>query len=153
MRSPFPIPLLVLVCASGSLAPAAEITGRVLSERRGVVGAAVSAVPYESSYARALRETTGAPEPQPVTSVVTAGDGRFKLLAPQTAPPFVVRVTFGSLAGKTLDGVFEKSDVEDVGEVTLGRGETISGRVVDESGKAIAGARVRVGRDGISKTT
>ena len=150
MRSRFFVP--ILIWSTGSIAPAAELTGRVLSERKGVVGATIAAVPYELPYVRAVREAAGAQEPQPIASTTTSGDGRFKLLVPQTAPAFVVRVTFGGLAGRTLVDVLEKTDIEDLGEISLSRGETISGRVVDASGRALPGARVRLGRDGVVKT-
>ena len=60
-----------------------------------------------------------------------------QLSVPVTAPSFVVRVTFGGLAARTVEGVFEKSDSEDLGEIPLGRGDTISGRVVDPSGRPV----------------
>jgi protocatechuate 3,4-dioxygenase beta subunit len=145
--------LPALICASASLAPAAEITGRVLSERRGVVGATVAAVPYETRHAVALRETKGEPAPPPIISVSTAADGRFKLTVPPTAPAFVVRATFGGLAPKTVDGVFEKTDTEDLGEISLESGETLSGRVVDGTAKPVVGALVRLGRDGVPIVT
>lgn len=135
-----------LISLAATLAPAAEITGRVVAEQKGVIGATVSAVPFETRHAVALREIKGEPAPAPLASVVTGALGRFKLTLPATAPPFVVRVTFGGLASRTLDGVFEKSDAEDLGEISLSRGETVSGRVVDPGGKPVTGALVRIGQ-------
>ena len=104
------------------------------------MGATVSAVPYETRYAAALREAKGTPALPSLATATTSADGRFKLTVPPTAPTFVVRTTFGGLAATTVDGVFEKSDQEDLGEISLDRGETVTGRVVDPNGKPVPGA-------------
>jgi uncharacterized GH25 family protein len=145
--------LPALFCTTASLASAAEITGRVLNERRGVVGATVAAIPYETRHAIALRETKGEPAPAPLATTSTSADGRFKLTVSPTAPAFVIRATFGGLAPKTVDGVFEKSDTEDLGEISLESGETLSGRVLDGAAKPVVGALVRIGRDGVPTVT
>ena len=145
--------LTSLLCALAALSPGAELTGRIMNERRGVVGATVSAFPYETRYAVALRETRGEPAPQPLATVSTTADGRFHLTVAPNSPPFVVRVLFGGLAATTAEGVFEKSDVEDLGEISLGPGETVAGRVVDQAGKPVSGALVRLGRDGTPVVT
>jgi protocatechuate 3,4-dioxygenase beta subunit len=142
----FPFLLCGLISAMATFAPAAELSGRVVAEQKGVIGATVSAVPFETRHAVALREIKGEPAPASLATVVTGPDGRFKLAVPPGAPPFVVRVTFGGLAARTLDGVFEKSDTEDLGEISLSRGETVSGRVVDPGGKPMSGALVRIGQ-------
>lgn len=145
--------LHALILATAVATPAAELSGRVVSDQKGVVGATVAAVPYETRYAAALRETRGGPAPTPLASVTTTADGRFKLSVPVTAPPFVVLATFGGLAARTVDGVFEKNDAEDLGEIALSNGESLTGRVVDQNGKPVAGALVRIGRDGVPKST
>ena len=119
MRSRLLFPGFGFILALAALSPAAEITGRVLSERRGVIGATVAAIPYETRYAIALRETRGEPGPAPLATATTSAEGRFKLVVPQSAPPFVVRATFGGLAARTMEGVFEKSDSEDLGGPTI----------------------------------
>jgi protocatechuate 3,4-dioxygenase beta subunit len=150
MRKPL---LPALMWALAASAPAADITGRVVSENKGVVGATVSAIPYETRYEAALREARGGPAPAPLAAAATTADGRFKLAVSAAASPFVVRLTFGGLAARTLDAVFEKADVEDVGEVSLNRGDTVAGRVVGGDGKPVPGALVRIGRDGVPTTT
>ena len=144
---------VLLLAGVAVTAPAAELTGRVVSDQKGVVGATVAAVPYETRYTTALRETRGLAAPASIITTSTLSDGRFKLTVPATAPPFVVVATFGGLAGRTVDGVFEKSDMEDLGELSLSRGESVVGRVVDQGGKPVAAAQVRMGRDGVLKTT
>ena len=139
--------LHALILATAVVAPGAELTGRIVSEQKGVVGATVAAVPYETRYAAALRETRGGPAPAPLASVTPTADGRFKLSVPVTAPPFVVLATFGGLATRTVDGVFEKVDTEDLGEIALSNSESLTGRVVDLDGKPVGGALVRIGRD------
>lgn len=134
-------------------AAAGELSGRVTSDRRGVVGATVSAAPYESAYAVARRETRGESAPAALATATTTADGKFRLTVPPNAPPFVVRVTFGGLASRTVDGVFEGADRDDIGEIALRSGETIAGRVVDGGGKPVSGATVRLGRDGAFATT
>lgn len=145
--------LLSLVLALAGTSEAAELSGRVMSDQKGVVGATVAAVPYETRYTAALRETRGEAAPGAIATATTSADGRFKLAVPATAPAFVLVATFGGLAGRTVEGVFEKSDAEDIGEITLGRGESVTGRVVGPGGKPVAGAFVRIGRDGVLKTT
>jgi protocatechuate 3,4-dioxygenase beta subunit len=142
-----------LILALAAAAPAGELTGRVVSDRKGVIGATVAAIPYESRYAAAWREVRGQSAPAAIATGITSADGRFKLTTPAEAPPFVVRATFGGLASRTIDGVFEKTDSEDLGEIVLSRGESVTGRVVGPSGKPVAGALVRIGRDGVVKTT
>jgi protocatechuate 3,4-dioxygenase beta subunit len=147
MRSRFPSFLLLSSLALS--AGAAEITGKVTSERRGVVGAAVAAIAYETPFAVALREASGSHAPAPIASATTSADGRFRLSVPATAGPFTVRVTFGGLAPRTVEGLFEKADVEDVGEINLRAGDSLAGRVVDAALKPVSGAvvLVRTGRD------
>ncbi len=151
MRTRSFLPALIWALAAGT--EGADISGRVLSDGKGVVGATVSAIPYETRYAVALREARGTDAPAPLVASATSADGRFKLTVPPTASPFVVRVTFGGLAARTFDGVFEKTDTEDLGEVSLSRGETVTGRVIGPEGRPVAGALVRLGRDGASATT
>ena len=150
MRSRF---LFLGFLAASAFSSAGEMTGRVTSDRKGVVGATVVALPYETQYATALRETRSEPAPLPLATSTTTGDGRFKLVVPPTAPAFVVRATFGGLAPKTVAGVFEKANSEDLEEITLARGESLSGRVVDATGKPVTGALVRLGRDGTPRST
>ena len=152
MRTRSLLPALFWAIAAAA-APAAEITGRVMSEGKGVVGATVSALPYETRHTAALREVRGTPSLPPLATATTAADGRFALTVPSTAPPFVVRVAFGGLAARTLDGVFERSDTEEVGEIPLSRGDSVTGRVIGPDGKPVPGALVRIGRDGASTTT
>lgn len=151
MRRPWLLSGLFLGLALGS--SAAEITGRAVNDGRGVVGATVTAVPYESPYAAALRQTRGEPDPSPIAVAATGTEGRFKLEIPRNSPAFVVRVAFGGLASRTVEGVFEGGDSEELAEISLPPGETVSGRVVDQLGKPVAGARVRMGRDGAIATT
>lgn len=146
MRLRFPFLLSGLLSLGAVDSPAAEFTGRVVTENKGVIGATVSAVPFETRHQLALREIRGEATPAPLATVVSSADGRFRLTVPPSAPPFVVRATFGGLASRTLEGVFEKSDIEDLGEISLGRGETITGRVVDPAGKPVTGALVRLGQ-------
>lgn len=145
--------LPALIWAFATAVSAADITGRVMNEGKGVIGATVSALPYETRHAAALREVRGTPPPPPLAEATTTADGRFKLAVPPTAAPFVVRVTFGGLAARTLEGVYEKNDAEDLGEIPLSRGETVSGRVVGPDGKPVMAALVRIGRDGTTTTT
>jgi len=151
MRQQWILSGLFLGLALGS--SPAEITGRVVNDGRGVVGATVTAVPYETPYATALRQARGGPDPSPLAVAATAFEGRFKLETPRNSPAFEVRVAFGGLASRTVEGVFEGGDSEELGEISLPSGETLSGRVVDQQGKPVEGARVRMGRDGAIVTT
>ncbi|MBK5255790.1 MAG: carboxypeptidase regulatory-like domain-containing protein, partial [Vicinamibacteria bacterium] len=151
MRSQFL--LSGLISALAVLSPAAELTGRVLSDGKGVVGATVQALPYETPHAFALREAKGEAALAPLAIATTSADGRFKLSVAIEAPPFVVRATFGGLAARLVEGVFEKTDTAELGEISLGPGETVSGRVVDASSNPVPGALVRIGRDGVPTTT
>src|SRR5258708_36626204 len=74
----------LLGLASSSSLAAGELRGRILAENKAVPGATVAAVPFQSPFEEARRETRDEESPGPVASVKTRPDGPFVL---SVAPP------------------------------------------------------------------
>ncbi len=78
-------------------------------------------------------------------AVASSGpDGRFRLEALPPGELLVVARCTGWTDGRSLPVTLARTDARDVGDLRLGEGATLSGRVVDAAGRPVAGARVLV---------
>jgi protocatechuate 3,4-dioxygenase beta subunit len=140
------LPLLVaIVLALPASVAAGALTGRLVLDGKAAVGATVSAIPFEEPLAKARREARGAAEAAPLATAAVGKDGTFSLAVPATAgkeTPFLVR--FGARGAVPADqlGVYDPSESEDLGEISLRKAEALAGRVTGPDGRPLAGARV-----------
>ncbi len=81
----------------------------------------------------------GADAPVPVAS----DDGRFELDSP--GGTIRVEVSGPSFAPKSVTATVKGGETADVGTITVERGRSVSGRVLDPGGVPVAGAQVAVG--------
>lgn len=124
-------------------ARAAAVSGRVLdSAGSPVVGAKVVWEAYRSDEETLVDETLGT-APAPIGETVTDAEGRFKVVLDKPGVEVAIRVLSGALPGALLGGPYDASEDVAVGDVELSAAEKVTGRVTDEAGKPVAGARVR----------
>lgn len=122
---------------------AAAVTGRVLDTSGApVAGAKVVWEPYRS-YEEALVDETAATPPAPIGETVTDAEGRFQVALDKPGVEVSIRVLPGSLPGALLGGPYDSSEDVAIGDVELSAAEKVTGRVTDEAGKPVAGAKVR----------
>src|SRR5262245_36264454 len=74
----------------------------------------------------------------------TRADGTFALALPAGPAAFRLLARGGGVASSWLGGIYDASESEDLGDLTLPRGQAITGRVVNSSGTAVAAAEVTV---------
>ncbi len=132
-----------VVCLAARHAGAGDLHGRVRAENKPVVGATVSAVALESPLEAARREARRQEPPKPLATATPKADGTFLLAVPSapSTPPFQLQIG-GGVCPVRLERVFEPSETDDVGDLEVGRGETLAGRVVDRSGGPVVGGSV-----------
>ncbi len=134
------LPLLLLVPSAG----AATVSGRVLdSAGAPVPGAKVVWEKYRTDEEVLVDETKGA-APAPLGETKTDDGGRFQVKLDKPGIEVAIRVLPGALAGALLAGPYDSSEDVEVDDIELPAAEKISGRVTDEAGKPVAGARVRL---------
>ncbi len=118
-----------------------SVTGRVVHDGAPVpyFGVAVSSPEdsLDSASPRAVRETKGTFTERGLT----AGMWRVTLVGPGFERKVIENVRLTS--GETLD----------LGDIVVGGGELVSGRVVDEHGRGVEGAKVELTTDGSSSDT
>jgi protocatechuate 3,4-dioxygenase beta subunit len=125
-------------------AAAGELRGRVVSDRRPIPGATVSAIPFEAPLEAARREARGGPLPAPVATATVISDGSFALKLAPGAPSVQLRVEAQGFQAAPLARVFDGTDTADVGDVALAKSATLTGRVVDGHNGVVAGALVSI---------
>ena len=134
------LPLLVLAPAAG----AATVSGRVLdSGGNPVRGAKVVWEAYRTDEETLVDETKGS-TPAPLGETATDSEGRFRVVLDKPGVETAIRVLPGALAGALLPGPYDSSEDVEVEDVELPAAEKVSGRVADEAGKPVSGAKVRV---------
>src|SRR5439155_10351643 len=134
------LPLLVLAPAAG----AATVSGRVLDSGGSPVrGAKVVWEAYRTDEETLVDETKGS-TPAPLGETATDSEGRFRVVLDKPGVGTAIRVLPGALAGALLPGPYDSSEDVEVEDVELPAAEKVSGRVADEAGKPVSGAKVRV---------
>ncbi|MDQ5858899.1 MAG: carboxypeptidase regulatory-like domain-containing protein [Acidobacteriota bacterium] len=124
-------------------ARAAAVTGRVLdSAGSPVAGARVVWEAYRSDEETLVDATLGT-EPAPIGETATDAEGRFRVTIDKPGVEVAIRVLPGALPGALLGGPYDAAEDVALGDVLLAAAEKVSGRVTDEAGKPVAGAKVR----------
>lgn len=127
----------MLLCVVASIAVAVEPTrpvgGRVVDEKgQPLAGARVTAYQFQLN-------TPGAGEEREVSSVVTGADGRFLFNEPMDASALTI---VAIKDGKCVDWTDPLNGFAAEPVLQLGPAAAIEGEIVDEEGKAVAGASV-----------
>ncbi len=123
---------------------AGTLAGRLLdSAGKPVSGAKVVWIPYRSEEETLLDLTRGT-EPSPADETATDSEGRFRVLLDKPGSLVSVRILAAGLPSVFLAGPYEASDEVLLEEIQFPAGEKISGKVTEEGGKPVAGAKVRV---------
>lgn len=124
-------------------ARAATVTGRVLDPAgTPVAGAKVVWEAYRTDEETLVDETAGA-APAAIGETVTDAEGRFKVVLDKAGVEVALRILPGTLAGALLGGPYDSTEDAALGDIELPAVEKLSGRVTDDAGKPVAGARVR----------
>jgi protocatechuate 3,4-dioxygenase beta subunit len=132
--------LLLLAPAAG----AATVSGRVLdSGGNPVRGAKVVWEAYRTDEETLVDETKGV-APAALGETATDSEGRFRVTLDKPGVEVAIRVLPGALPGALLPGPYDSSEDVEVDDVELPAAEKVSGRVADEAGKPVSGAKVRV---------
>lgn len=127
------------------------VTGRVVeADGKPLAGFAVTLVeirfgPILSSLGESF-DAGGAPEPAfEIDETLTGEDGRFLLGGAFGWAVHAIGVNLGGPRStlRVLDRTFPRGEVLDVGDIVLAPNIAFTGRVVDETGNPVAGARVR----------
>jgi protocatechuate 3,4-dioxygenase beta subunit len=144
-RAPFGIAGALFLSLAPGLS-AAIVAGRVIdSAGTPVAGAKVAWEAYRGDEQRLVDETKGT-TPAALGETATDSAGRFRLTLEKPGTEVSIRIVPGALPGAVLDGPFDSSEDVALDEVELPAVEKLSGRVVDDAGKGVAGARVRATR-------
>lgn len=124
-------------------ARASAVTGRVLdSSGAPVPGAKVAWEVYRTDE-ETLVDETAATAPAPIGETVTDAEGRFKVALDKPGVEVSIRILPGALPGALLGGPYDSTEDAALGDIELSAAEKVSGRVTDDAGKPVAGARVR----------
>lgn len=145
MIRPRALPLLFAIALALPATAAGALTGRLVIDGKPVVGATVSAIPFEEPLAKARREARGEAEPAPLATATAGKDGGFALRVPATpGKETIFLVRFGARGAVPADqlGIYDATEAEDLGEISLRRAEALAGRVTGPGGRPVAGARV-----------
>jgi large repetitive protein len=128
-------------------APAGELTGRLTLNDRPAPGITVTAVPYETSLDEARREARHAPRAEAIATTITnaKGEWRFVFEVPLGHPGKIVEFHYAGpgVARGAIIGYLDVADSEDLGEIPLRMGATVSGRVTGADGRPVADAEIR----------
>ncbi|HEY7112190.1 MAG TPA: carboxypeptidase regulatory-like domain-containing protein [Thermoanaerobaculia bacterium] len=128
---------------------AGTISGRVLdAEGNPVPGARVYWTASRTEE-EALADDTAGVDQKAAGETRTAADGTFRATLAAQPGAVAVRVEAAGLPGAVLPGPYDAADATTLPEIELPAAEKLAGKVVDESGKPVAGARVRVSSRGL----
>lgn len=133
---------LLLLCASE--ARAGSITGRVLdSSGKPAAGAKVQWTAYRSDD-EILLDLTAGTDPAILGETATDAEGRFRAALDKPGVSVALRVLPAGLPSVRFSGPFDSSEENSLFDIQVPSPSGTSGRVVDETGKPVAGARILV---------
>jgi protocatechuate 3,4-dioxygenase beta subunit len=133
----------VALFAAAFSASGATVSGRLLDESgKPVAGAKVTWAPYRAEDQKLLDLTRGQ-EPAASGEAATGADGRFRLTLDKPGALSSIRIATPSLFA-FVEGPFDSTETTDLEDIQLPAVETVTGKVSDEAGKPVAGAKVRV---------
>ncbi|HEY6930317.1 MAG TPA: carboxypeptidase-like regulatory domain-containing protein, partial [Thermoanaerobaculia bacterium] len=130
-----------------SAASAGSVSGKVVdASGTPVARARVEWMPFRDEDQTLVDETRGA-EPAILGTVQTDAAGRFRIALDKPGLSVSVRIIAANLPAARLPGPYDSSEDAAVADVALPAGARASGRVMDETGKPVANARVVVRGD------
>ncbi len=133
--------LLFLIAAQ---ARAGSVTGRVLDAGgKPVAGAKVQWTAYRSDD-EALLDLTAGRDPAVLGETSTDAEGRFRAVLDKPGVSAALRVVVGGHPSARFAGPFDSSEETSLFDILLPAAQPMSGRVVEEAGKPVGGARILV---------
>jgi len=123
---------------------AAIVSGRVLDpDGNAVRRARVVWEAYRTDEEILVDESRGS-TPAPLGETWTDAEGRFRVTLDKPLQRVAIRVLPGVFAGAFFPGPYDSSEDVHLEDVELPSAERVVGRVTEETGKAVSGAKVRV---------
>ncbi len=133
--------LLFLLAAQ---ARAGSVTGRVLdASGKPIAGAKVQWTAYRSDDEALLDETSGK-DPAVLGETSADAQGQFRVVLDRPGVSIALRVFAQGHSSARFSGPFDSSEENTLFDVLLPVAQPMSGRVLDEAGKPVGGARVLV---------
>src|SRR5258706_8818838 len=134
--------LAALLALFAARAEAGSVSGRVLDPSgKPVAGAKVQWTAYRADDESLLDLSLGN-EPAVLGEAATDAEGRFRVVLDRPGASVALRVIGSGLPSIRFAGPYDSSDDSSLFDVQLRAASAASGRVVDEAGKPVAGARV-----------
>lgn len=134
--------LALLLCAPE--ARAGSITGRILdASGKPAANAKIQWTAFRSDDEVLLDQTAGT-DPAILGETAVDAEGRFRVALDKPGVSVALRVLSSGLPSVRFTGPFDSSEENSVFEIQLPSASGTSGRVVDDAGKPVAGARVLV---------
>lgn len=139
----------VFLLAGTALAAAApllagSVAGRVMDGAgKPVPGAKVRWMEYRTDDQAVLDASEGR-EPAVLGETATGTDGRFRIVLDKPDVSVGVRISAPGSPSIRLGGPFDSSDDVSVDDVHVAPSEKVAGKIADDEGKPVAGARVRI---------
>ncbi len=125
-------------------AGAGSVSGRLLDGAgRPIAGAKVQWTAYRSEEETLVDQTTDA-DPAVFGETSTDAEGRFRVVLDKPGTAVALRVLPAGLPSARFSGPFDSSDDSPLFDIQVPAAEKLAGRVIDEEGKPVAGAKVTV---------
>ncbi|MEO8191282.1 MAG: carboxypeptidase regulatory-like domain-containing protein [Acidobacteriota bacterium] len=136
---------LLALCLAIDAAPAqaGSVSGRVLDPAgKPLAGARVQWVGYRTDD-QAIVDSSSATEPPALGEIRTGADGAFRVPLDKPDVSVALRILPAGSPALRFAGPFDSTEDVSLDVVHTAAGVRLSGRVVDDEGKPVAGARVR----------
>lgn len=134
----------LVLFASAALAVGGTVSGRLLDENgKPLAGAKVAWIPYRADDQKLLDRTRGQ-DPGASGEVATDPEGRFRITLDKPGALSSIRIAAPALFA-FIEGPFDSTETTDLEDIQLPAAQSVTGKVSDETGKPVPGARVRLG--------